>query len=583
MNENLLPAGAVRVSRFCGFATHKTNPAQPVHMVYHALSGDVLKTSLETSGFLRSLSGLKRISRAELLGAVDKESLPTLRLFFDKKLLVPAGPADEMSEYLEKYPVARGIVSYRNKAGQRCLVLSTPGPFGQNKTQEFFPDDFTSAFLGLCDGEFRLGTILEKLSRRFGSTKAETKKRVWRLILDELTLPQRQILKLLPEPFSQLRKQGLGAGLFRSPIADFTHNDSALQIKASARDKDGTTDLKEFHKAHIQDAFHEFDSVETTVSHAFRNPSAALNGLSYGASFFDAVQRHYSIPRGASIVEVGGGTGVFANEFLKRAHEKQPKAAHLLRYRILDIAPALQKSQAELNREFSGQLKFSKMDAEALKLAKPADLILCNEVVADLRTVQIHKRLLQKFLRAPKKRRSKDPVALSMYLFQKFEIPFADAPELFYFNLGTALFLEKIRENIKKGGAAVVTEFGSVASYPTCTFHLNHDEYSIHWGQMTFLAKQLGFSQVELLDLPSFLPFHPFTEMFAGDFEEIRHIFGKYRQTAPPMAAYDRAELEKIVSSLPQAQIQGLEFLPLHAEGAWGPSPWEFKALVLRG
>ncbi len=572
----------IRVSRFCGFATQRTNPARPLHMIYHALSGDVLKASAGTASFIRSLAARGQISRREILATLSPGSLPILDLFFDKRILVPAGEEESIRPYLDQYPVARGFISYKNSRGRRVHVLSETNLHGQKSMAEYAPDPFAAAFLEHCAGEITLRSIAQRLSRQFRISARKCEGKIWRLLVNELSLPHRQAVKLLARPYSTLRGEGFGSGVFRGPIADFSHSARSLAIKARARNEAGTTNLKEFHRHGITEAFHEFEAVEITVSHAFRAPNAALGGLSYGASFFEAVQELSPLRAEASILEVGGGTGVFAREFLSRAHRRLPQIAPTLHYGIADIAPALRKSQAAINRPFAKQISFSSLDAERLRLAAPVDLLLANEVVADLRTVLLRKKMLLAYLRGRARERPRDPVALAMFLIRKYQIPFADAPEEFYFNLGTALFLERIRRTLKTGGAAILTEFGEVASYPSCTHHLNHDEYSIHWGQMAFLAKQLGFARVELLDLPSLLPFDPRTEMFAGDFEEIRYVFKKFGLAPPPLAAYPKEDLEKILESIPRAEIGGLEYLPLRTECGFGPSPWEFKALVLR-
>jgi hypothetical protein len=135
---------------------------------------------------------------------------------------------------------------------------------------------------------------------------------------------------------------------------------------------------------------------------------------------------------------------------------------------------------------------------------------------------------------------------------------------------------------LKPDGFAYLSEFGGITAYPRPTVHLNHDEYSIHWGQMAFLAKRLGFQFSDVFDMASFLRFCPDVSMFTGDVHEIRHIFSKFGVRPPDCAAYSEAETRELCDRIPQAKIEGLEFAPLFRGMHWGPSPWEFKVLLLQ-
>src|SRR5204863_297537 len=93
-----------------------------------------------------------------------------------------------------------------------------------------------------------------------------------------------------------------------------------------------------YHRHGISNAFHQFDSIETTVSHAFRHPHQALGGRSYGEAFCDALLERNELRAGARILEIGGGVGYFANAFLTRLQHRDPGIYNSVRYRLLDLS-----------------------------------------------------------------------------------------------------------------------------------------------------------------------------------------------------------------------------------------------------
>jgi hypothetical protein len=524
------------------------------------ISGRTLRVSPQTLRFFQSLKKTGTVTPRYLAKHLDPASRPILELFLQEKILLPAYE-NELESLWKQYPYCREAISFLNENGQR-EYLNPEWTGDQYVIHSYFPDEISNGLLELAEGELSLQEIYKKLSQRF--PKKSLKKELERAIF-ELCSEHLQLLLFSTNP------QEKGKRPFSTPSFSFQHSQATKQRK----EKDssgGVVQLQNFHQTKIHDAFHEFDQVEITVSHAFREPNEALGGQSYGASFFDSCLTHGFFRENCRILEVGGGTGVFSLEFLAAAAKKQ---LSIEKYEILDLSPALQKSQKALHAK-NPQVDFLAGNAESFALPQESyRCILANEVVADFTTVKLQKnQLTTKKSSNPEQKEAKEWI-------RNYSLPVADAPEEFYFNLGTARFLKNIYGALEKGGWGVLVEFGGVASYPEATTHLNHDEYSIHWGQMAFLAKQLGFSQVLMEDLVGFLPFHQQAKLLSSDIYCLQEVFRRFGKTLP-LTAMDEKRWQKEKKKIAAANVQGIEFSFLIENSHWGPSPKGFQVLLVQ-
>ena len=135
---------------------------------------------------------------------------------------------------------------------------------------------------------------------------------------------------------------------------------------------------------------------------------------------------------------------------------------------------------------------------------------------------------------------------------------------------------------LRRSGAAILTEYGTLSGYPRRMAHLNHDEFSIHWGQIRHIARRLGFRKVELKDLQSFLPFKTQEMMFSGDTEVLKRVLA-LRGVALENAAYTRREVESLVRRKGAMPLKGLQYAPLKDGLHFGSPVAIFKALTLVG
>lgn len=539
----------LRLSKWARFVEQRVNPERPLFLLCHEVSGEALKLSPGTALYLKELQRRGPVARKSLLREVDRSSHKILEMLERKNFLV--GAQDEFSPLLEKIPVlAAGALFFKDSDGA-LVFLSHPDSQGGGKS-ELRLLGREAALVRSFDG---LRTLREACEiAGIGTQEAED-------AVLRLAHPNFQLLKLFSPNESNPREWLSQLHFF---IQDWDHPAEVKLAKRRARLGE-TVDLREFHQHGIKDAFHEFDEVETTVSHAFRRPNPVLGGKSYGEAFCRALVQQHLLKPGMKVVEVGGGTGIFSRELLRHA----PKDTD---YTIVDIAPELQASQQKIHTAQGLRTKFLLMNAETMRLKEKVDLILSNEVIADFRTVELNR----------KKKKATGAAAECWKRIKEYKLDIDAAPPKFFFNLGAIRFLERIHACLADGGAALITEFGSLTRFPSATHHLNHDEYSIHWGHLLKAAEKIGFRSVELIDLATLIPFNQQEEMYDGDVTALNHILSRFGKTALEPAAYSRREIEATLARWPELVIHGLTFSPFHEETYWGPSVSEFKALVIR-
>lgn len=252
---------------------------------------------------------------------------------------------------------------------------------------------------------------------------------------------------------------------------------------------------KEYYEKSISDTTKQFDLIETTISHLFRFPHPALQGLSYGAAFCKQVlERKLLTNEHKIIVEVGGGLGDFAYDFLVQLNKEQIQRPYI----ILDISPELQKRQKDALRDFPN-VYFHLADAQQLPFQNQEveGLVISNEVIADFDSIE---------LSAEEWNSSQDP---DIRFFQKV---FSEPKEKILFNTGSINFIKDLYRVLAPKGTAIVTEHGlwedsriTLTGRPGSP-ETSHWEFSINWKHLYHLAESLGFScQIEALI--DFLPF----------------------------------------------------------------------------
>lgn len=329
---------------------------------------------------------------------------------------------------------------------------------------------------------------------------------------------------------------------------------------------DGLVATQRYHTDTVADAEAQFEDVETTLSHLFRHPHAALQGRTFGGATFDAL-REAGVWRG-DVLEIGGGLGWFARGLLERAATLSSAPAS---YTLFDLAPALQEAQRARLADQTPPVRFVLGDAEELPLPPASvDLVVSNEVIADLSTAWVDRDAVDD--RTPGAR-----------VAERWQLPLHDAPERFALNVGAYALVERLWHVLRPGGAAWLTEFGHRSNYPVESTHLDHPEFSIHFGHVAHVASQLGF-EATIIDVPRFVGLDSQEDALRATrtwWINLRFLAAEHGVTLDKRAWTRQTFAAALGDALPMDQLEALHWQPLE-ERTMGLVPGEFLGLLLR-
>lgn len=583
------PAGAeflparTKLSRFCRVVRDRLRSGPPAIRLFHTLSGQVLELHARGVRLLELLRGRGPLPPAALRRVVPDEELPALRDLFLWGLLVDAATGDETELILDRYPFRRQGVLF-SEEGSGALRVFTGRPSGvpgaAGRVEEILLGGWAADLFRRSDGTRTLRSMLPELASARACPEDAAREHARSALLGTLTHPDLQLVKISPVPDVSLARASPDPAYLSRFVVARAHARDVARAKRRARGRDGVVNLREYHVRDIREATRQFEQREVTVSYAFRRPSSALGGRSYGGALFDRALELGAVFPGAGVVEVGGGTGAVAREFLGRAYDRDPALARSLTYTMLDLSPVLLARQREETAAFSGQMTFLRADAEALPLGRgSADLLISNEMISDLRVLRLRKgQVLRALRRRGPPSSGSAALRLARPILESLGLDVSDAPAVFHLNWGALRFLREIVRALRPSGTAIVIEYGHLCRYPEPTDALDHDEFTIHWGHLVRAALRLGFAAVDLTDLPSFLRFNLRASMFAGEPAVLKEAL-RSRGVLVEAAAYTESEVRSLVGG---TGVGGLHFAPLHAREHYGPSPLMFKALAVR-
>lgn len=351
-----------------------------------------------------------------------------------------------------------------------------------------------------------------------------------------------------------------------------------------------------YYAGEVDDPAQQFDDVETTLSHLLRVPTPLLGGSTYAERITEALlQRGLVGPGTRRILEVGAGIGDVAAGVLGTLREREPALFAGLAYTILDLSPALREAQAErLARDgLADKVHWVHGNAETLPLpAESVDLVLCNEVIGDFTTVRLTRALLGTDVgedhppEAPWTRW--DEARLERLgevgeLIRRWELPLDDAPPEMFLNIGALRFLGHVHRVLRRGGGALITEYGDAVKYPVAGTHLDHLEFSIHFGHMLHVADRVGFD-AELAYVQDLVGLDRDARTLASTrtwFASLRALFASVGLELDKRA-WTRELLEQLAGDrLRLDDVTGLRYHPVD-ERCMGLAPHEFKALMLK-
>jgi len=545
------------------------------HYLYHDVIGDIIQMHPKVLEFLDYFAQPRLVSEARV--HFKDEFLPAdLDAFFDtltQHLVLLRQSDEDLVTTKDWYPL-RGpwIVSHHPSGGPVTLSYKDRRA-GEVVLERLSP--LLGRLFSLCDGSLSQSELARRLSKQF--PQEEGVERQVRDAIRTWTHSERQLLKLIPRPASAYDMPGVALPPYAVSTMPYPRVREGEQPPMSP-------DLRDYHKLEITSADEQFELKETTLSHALRVPHPALEDRPYGVALAHALLERDVLPskdeerigKRFQAVEVGGGTGYVAAALLDGLALRAPRLFNRLRYAIVDLSPALSSAQREALQRHGDKLRQLTGDAEQLPLAdESVDFLLSNEVIADLRVGPAR--------RIDVEGTSGEEGGEAATALREYGVPIDDAPGLFMVNVGAIRFLEQIARVLKPGGTAVLTEYGEQDRYPEESTHLDHPEFSIHFGHLDAAARACGLV-AEVESVPRFLDLQGEVEVLqtTQTFFLTLRAFLATRGVALEKRAYTpQAFAELLAGKLEPTHLQGLRFGPA-GERVLGLKPPEFKALILR-
>ena len=349
-----------------------------------------------------------------------------------------------------------------------------------------------------------------------------------------------------------------------------------------------------YYEGEIMDAERQFRETETTLSHLLREPHSLLGGATFSQRVAEALSKLGALDGTTRrIVEVGGGLGHVAAGVLAWIRDTLPDAYGTLEYTIVDVSPVLRAAQEKLltERGVADRVRWMAVNAETLDLPDASvDLLLSNEVVGDFTTVKLTRALLgldgekaqpEAFADWSPDTRAKLGAAGEQLL--RYQPVLRDAPDEIYFNTGAIAFLERVAKALRPGGAAFITEYGDVVRYPIPGTHLDHLEFSIHFGHLVTVARGLGLeADVKYLQDLIGLDRNAYTLTTTRTyFASMRAMLASFGVEFDKIAYTREMFQDALEGHVPFAAIGDVRFSVVD-ERCMGLSPHEFKALILK-
>jgi hypothetical protein len=582
-----------RISPYLSFIENRLFPGVIQHGVSHRLTGEVLEPGERVRSLLLAMQTGNRISLSEEnLNGLGEDGAQ-LKQLIEKEFLIPDG-YDPLTRFLNHYvvrPIQNPALTFKSKDGEVLLVRTSMAQHVFSPRAGVFPEiieetisSMAAAVFKLADGSKKLQEIFATLGRNRDASILDDAE--FRQALEFLTCPERQLIKFtsrvedLAEPYQPV-----------NTVPRDLYHSSKWEGQPLATSSEPIID---FHLSGIEDASWEFDLIETTVNHAFRFPSEPLGGLDYGSRFCISTLRPEVVPSldcsdRLEVLEVGGGTGTFARSFIEQASTLTVSGLKGmdLNYHILDLSPTLIQNQKKLLAQILPASRHFQQDATQFDIpGQKFDLIISNEVIADFPMAVVERHSSG----APGDKDERSAVdngekwqGPGTYYLKKYNLPTEGAPDNFLVNSGTFQFIERCWEHLSPGGTLILSEYGAEQIYPVQSYHLNHEEFSIHFGHLVACGATVGFN-CRLLTLKEFLGFDDEILALNGREEHIlclNHIFRKY-EASLPYAVISRTEFKKRYQGIiEQIELTGFSFSPLKKGYHFGPRIDDFMVLVL--
>jgi len=434
-----------------------------------------------------------------------------------------------------------------------------------------------------CDGEMSLRTLYKKVCASSEDNTLVPDEETFLEIIRSWVHWERQYLKMALRPLNTYTAENAIPSYLSStmpyepwdpnkdPAPEDPLDPLALEL----------TPPHAYYEHQISDPSAQFDDVETTLSHLLRSPCVASGQKSFGEQLFTAFHAAKMVHENTrQIVEVGGGLGDLAANFLSTMRRDLPQAFEQVQYTVFDLSPELQKAQrARLEQEgLAHKVTWIQGNAERMDLDEASvDLLLANEMIGDFSTVRLDETCMD----GEPHDFSEEQRAILQEI-QGWNLPLDDAPESFFVNLGAFRFIERVQKVLSSQGFAYMSEFGEPDRYPVASTHLDHLEFSIHFGHLNHVAKDLGF-ETRLVDLPDWLQLNRAAVTMSSTRTYFKSLRALLRSVGVdlPKSALTRAEFEELLDGrISVDHIGALRFAPSQSR-IMGLVPQEFKALLI--
>lgn len=553
--------------------------------LYHDLYGFLLEMSADLKSLVDFFGDPQTAEAAAQAYAElwNREQIGQfMGVFLQHKVLVAEG-SRELDGLADVVPI-KGPWILAHRLDDGCIQTVTSRGFGGEPWAKPVIekwDAWASELWRSIDGERSLRRLAMALTEAYDGDPAEDLQRAAELVA-AWTHSKRQLTRTLPAPRSQLQRLPPYASS-TMPYAPYGATGLAYDDAAGGPQ---SRDLKAYHQQAIRDAEAQFEELETTLSHLLSDPHPALNNRSYGQKFAGVALSHGWLGAGRptpaggwQVAEVGGGTGRFAVAMLTELR-KEIGEVH---YTVLDLSPALHAAQTQrlgeaglLGPGLPAETRLG--DAQALPFADASiDLLVSNEVIADLPIGMVTRASIA----AGQADAESDAAALA--LLQRYQLSAERAPEPVPIQVGATRFVEQIARVLRPGGTAVLTEFGEENQFPIESTHLDHGEWSVHFGHLAQVAEHNGL-RASLVPVPELISLDPSVWVLASNrtqFRNLRFLLRSVGCDLPKRALTPEQFSIACGGSLRADRLEGLQFRPI-GERVMGIVPSEFKALVLQ-